>query len=627
MVGVIASGCRYRSGIPHSTTFERHKMMTLKTTMRSSPFFAATAVAVAVGLFVPHAAQAKGQADLILTNGKIATMTKEGEFVQAVAVKDGKVLATGTNQQVLKLRRAGTQVIDAQGRTVIPGLNDSHLHVIREGLNYNMELRWDGVTSLKRALEMLREQAARTPEGEWVKVVGGWNEHQFEEKRLPTLEEINAAVPDKPVFILYLYGLGFLNKKGIETLGYNKDTKYKDGVVELDANGQPTGKLIAKPNALILYSTLAKTNKLSRADQINSTLHYYRELNRLGLTSAIDAGGGFQNYPDDYGVSLELARSGQLTVRTSYYLFAQRAGHELEDYQRWLTMTRPGKNDHMFYPNGFSAEGGGENLVASAADFENFLEPRPELPASMEGELEQVVTLLVKNRWPFRLHATYGESIDRDLSVIEKVNAKTPLNGLRFIVDHGETITDAELARIKKLGGGIAVQDRMHFQGESYWKRYGEQTRQMPPIRRMLEMGIPVGLGTDGTRVSSYNPWPSVYWAVTGKTAGGMQIWQDKDILSRYQALKLITTGSAWMSGEEKLKGTIKRGQYADLVVLPQDYFTVEAEHIKRLESVLTIVNGKVVYGAGEYAPLAPQLPPVSPSWSPVAVFGGYQGK
>jgi predicted amidohydrolase YtcJ len=586
-----------------------------------------TISAAIAATFLATASQAQAQADLILTNGKIATMAKEGQFVQALAVKDGKVLATGSNAQVLKLKRDSTQVIDAGGRTVIPGLNDSHLHVIREGLNYNMELRWDGVTSLKRALQMLKEQAARTPDGEWVKVVGGWNEYQFEEKRLPTLEEINAAVPDKPVFILYLYGLGFLNQKGVQTLGYNKDTKYKDGEVELDAKGQPTGKLIAKPNALILYSTLAKTNKLSRADQLNSTLHYYRELNRLGVTSAIDAGGGFQNYPDDYGVSLELARSGQLSVRTSYYLFAQRAGKEMEDFQRWIGMTHPGKNDHMFYPNGFSAEGGGENLVASAADFENFLEPRPDLPEAMEGELEQVVALMVKNRWPFRLHATYGESIDRDLTVIEKVNAKTPLKGLRFIIDHGETITDAQLARIKKLGGGIAVQDRMHFQGEAYWKRYGAQTRQMPPIRKMLDMKLPVGLGTDGTRVSSYNPWPSVYWAVTGKTAGGMPIWQGRDLLSRYEALKLITTGSAWMSGEEKLKGTIQRGQYADFVVLPEDVFTVDAERIKRLESVLTVVNGKVVYGAGQYAPLAPQLPAVSPAWSPVAAFGGYQNK
>jgi predicted amidohydrolase YtcJ len=566
-------------------------------------------------------------ADLIITNGKVATMVKEGSFAQAVAMKDGKIEAVGSNAQILKLKQANTQVIDAGGRTVIPGLNDSHLHVIREGLNYNAELRWDGVTSLKKAMEMLKEQAARTPEGAWIKVVGGWNEFQFEERRLPTLEEINAAVPDKPVFLLYLYGLGFLNQKGIQTLGYNKDTKFKDGVVELDAQGKPTGKLIAKPNALILYTTLAKTNVLPREQQLNSTLHYYRELNRLGVTSAIDAGGGGQNFPDDYGVSVELAKDGKLTVRTSYYLFAQKPGKELEDYQRWLTLTKPDTNQHMFYANGYTTEGAGENLVWSAADFENFLEPRPDMPEQMEGELEAVLRLLVKNRWPFRIHATYGESIDRDLAVIEKVNKEIPLKGLRWFFDHAETISDAQLARVKALGGGIAVQDRMHFQGEHYWKQYGAQTRQMPPIRKMLEMKLPVGLGTDGTRVSSYGPWPSVYWAVTGKTAGGLSLWQPKDILSRYEALKLITSGSAWMSGEEKVKGTLAKGQYADLVILPQDYFSMPVEQIKNLESALTVVNGKVVYAGKDFAQYAQPLPEVVPEWSPVRHYGGYQNK
>lgn len=565
--------------------------------------------------------------DLIVTNAKVATMVKEGQFAQAVAIDNGKISAVGSNAQVLKKKTAATRVIDAGGRTVIPGLNDSHLHIIREGLNYNAELRWDGVTSLKRALEMLKEQAARTPEGQWIKVVGGWNEYQFEEKRLPTLAEINAAVPDKPVFLLYLYGLGFLNQKGIQTLGYDEKTQYKEGVVELGADGKPTGLLIAKPNALILYSTLAKTGMLPRDQQVNSTLQYYRELNRLGVTSAIDAGGGGQAYPDDYAVSLELAKDGKLTVRTSYYLFAQKPGKELEDYQRWLTQTRPDKNDHLFYANGYNTEGGGENLVWSAADFENFLEPRPDMPEHMEGELEAVLKLLVKNRWPFRIHATYGESIERDLAVIEKVDRELGLKGLRWFFDHAETISDAQLARVKKLGGGIAVQNRMYFQGEAYWKRYGAQTRQMPPIRTMLKMGIPVGLGTDGTRVSSYGPWPSIYWAVSGKTAGGLQVWQDKDRLSRHEALRLMTRGSAWMSGEEKVKGTLAVGQYADLVILPQDYFTMPVDGIRNLEAALTIVNGKVVYAGDAFGQYAPAAPAVSPEWSPVKFYGGYQNK
>jgi predicted amidohydrolase YtcJ len=565
--------------------------------------------------------------DLIVTNGKVATMVREGQFAQAVAIDNGKITAVGTNAQVLKKKTANTQVIDAGGRTVIPGLNDSHLHIIREGLNYNAELRWDGVTSLKRALEMLKEQAARTPDGQWIKVVGGWNEYQFKEKRLPTLAEINEAVPDKPVFLLYLYGLGFLNQKAIQVLGYDAKTQYKEGVVELGADGKPTGLLVAKPNALILYSTLAKTGMLPRDQQVNSTLQYYRELNRLGITSAIDAGGGGQAYPDDYAVSLELARDGKLTVRTSYYLFAQKPGKELEDYQRWLTQTKPDKNDHLFYANGYNTERGGENLVWSAADFENFLEPRPDMPEHMEGELEAVLRLLVKNRWPFRIHATYGESIERDLAVIEKVNKEIPLDGLRWFFDHAETISDAQLARVKKLGGGVAVQNRMYFQGEAYWKRYGAQTRQMPPIRTMLKMGIPVGLGTDGTRVSSYGPWPSIYWAVSGRTAGGLQVWQDKDRLSRHEALQLMTRGSAWMSGEEKVKGTLAVGQYADLVILPQDYFTMPVDGIRNLEAALTIVNGKVVYANDAFGRYAPPAPAVLPEWSPVKHYGGYQNK
>jgi hypothetical protein len=589
---------------------------------------------LALALFaagVLAASTAQAQADLIITNGKIATMAGQGEgkeeFVQALAVRDGKITATGSNERVLRLKQKDTRVVDVGGRTVIPGLNDSHTHVIRAGLNYNMEVRWDGVRSLKRAMEMLKEQATRTPEGQWVKVVGGWTEHQFAEKRLPTLAEINAAVPDRPVFILYLYGKAFLNRKGVETLGYTKATTYPEGELELDAAGKPTGLLLAKPNAMILYSTLARTNKLDRADQRNSTLHFYRDLNRLGMTSAVDAGGGGQAYPDDYGVTIELAKEGKLTVRTAYYLFAQKAGKELEDYERWIGMTKPNRNDHLFYANGFTTEGAGENLVSSAADFENFLEPRPELPHHMEDELERVVTLLVKNRWPFRIHATYGESIERDLAVIEKVNRNTPLAGLRWIVDHAETVTDDQLKRIKALGGGVAVQNRMYFQGEAYRARYGAQTRQLPPIRKMLELGLPVGLGTDGTRVSSYGPWPSIYWAVTGKTAGGLATWQARDVLTRHEALQLMTRGSAWMSGEEDVKGRLVEGQYADFAVLPQDYFTMDVEKIKDLESVLTVVNGQVVYGAGEFERLSPALPAVSPAWSPVRQFGGYQNR
>jgi predicted amidohydrolase YtcJ len=570
--------------------------------------------------------QAQQKADLIIYNGKIATMQKQNEFVQAIAIKDGIILDTGTEKSILSAyKSSSTKLIDAKGKTVIPGLNDSHMHVIREGLNYNSELRWDGVKTLKRAMEMLKEQAARTPDGVWIKVIGGWNEFQFEEKRQPTIDEINAAVPDKPVFITYLYGKAFLNKKGIEVLKYTKDTKYEGSLLEQDANGNLTGLMYAKETPKAIYTTLGLTTKLTPEERINSSMQFNRELNRFGLTSVIDAAGGSQNFPADYLTSLELAKQNKLSLRISYYLFAQQKGKELQDYEKWVAETQINKNDNLIVPNGYVEEGAGENLVASAADFENFLEPRIVLSDEMEKDLEPIIRLLVKNKWPFRLHATYGESIDRMLNVFEKVNKEIPFNGLRWFFDHAETITPSELVRVKKLGGGIAVQFRMYYQGELYNKLYGAPKTQLPPIKKMLELGIPVGMGTDATRISTYNPWMSLHWLLTGKTIGGMQFWPKDQVLDKFTALQLYTSGSAWFSGEEKDKGKLVKGMYADLAIISDDYFAVKPDDIRKIESVLTVVNGKIVYASAEYKDLNPEIPAVIPDWSPVKYFGGYQ--
>ena len=355
-------------------------------------------------------------------NGRIATQDERRSFAQAVAIQDGRFAAVGSNEEIMALRGAKTQVIDLGGRTVIPGLNDSHMHPIRGGLNYNMELRWDGVPSLADALRMLREQAQRTPPPQWVRVVGGWTEFQFAERRMPTLEEINRAAPDTPVFVLHLYDRALLNGAALRAVGYTKDTPAPmGGEIQRDKQGNPTGLLIAKPNASILYSTLAKGPKLSREDQMNSTRHFMRELNRFGVTSAIDAGGGFQNYPDDYEVINELHKRGEMTVRLAYNLFTQKPKQELADFRQWTQMTKPGAGDDFYRMNG-----AGEMLVYSAADFEDFLEPRPDMPPVMESELKAVIRHLVENRWPFRLHATYDETITRALNVYEEINREIP---------------------------------------------------------------------------------------------------------------------------------------------------------------------------------------------------------
>ncbi|WP_447779846.1 amidohydrolase [Variovorax boronicumulans] len=562
--------------------------------------------------------------DLILRNGRFTTLDRANPTADAVAIKDGRFTRVGRAEDVLPLAGSHTRVIDLQGKRVLPGLIDNHLHIIRGGLNYNMELRWDGVKSLADAMGMLRRQVAITPAPQWVRVVGGFTEHQFVEKRLPTLAELNAVAPDTPVFILHLYDRALLNGAALRAVGYTKDTPAPPGgEIVRDSAGNPTGLLLAKPNAAILYATLAKGPKLPFDYQLNSTRHFMRELNRLGVTGAIDAGGGNQNFPDDYEVIRKLHDDGQLTIRLAYNLFTQKPKAEKDDFLNWTANSTYKQGDDYFRHNG-----AGEMLVFSAADFEDFRQPRPEMAPEMEGDLEGVVRILAQNRWPWRMHATYDETISRSLDVFEKVNKDTPLAGLNWFFDHAETISEKSMDRIAALGGGVAVQHRMAYQGEYFVERYGPGAAEAtPPVKRMLERGLKVSAGTDATRVASYNPWVSLSWLVTGKTVGGMQLYPQRNCLDREGALRMWTENVTWFSNEEGKKGRIEAGQLADLVVPDRDFFACAESEIADTTALLTMVGGKVVYGAGPFAPHDEGgVPPAMPDWSPARTFGGYAG-
>jgi len=561
-------------------------------------------------------------AALILYNGNITTLDRSNPTATAVAIRDGKFVGVGRDADMMSLAGSGTRVIDLKGRRVLPGLIDNHLHIIRGGLSFNMELRWDGVRSLADAMEMLKRQVAVTPPPQWVRVVGGFTEHQFTEKRLPTLQELNAVAPDTPVFLLHLYDRALLNAAALRAVGYTKDTpEPPGGEIVRDSRGVPVGLLLAKPNAAILYATLAKGPKLPFDYQVNSTRHFMRELNRLGVTGAIDAGGGFQNYPDDYAVIRQLDEARQLTIRLGYNLFTQKPKGEKDDFLNWVkTSTYKQGNDY------FRHNGAGEMLVFSAADFEDFRQPRPEMPAEMERELEDVVRILATNRWPWRLHATYDQTISRALDVFERVARDIPVHGLNWFFDHAETISERSMDRIAALGGGIAVQHRMAYQGEYFVERYGlAAAAAAPPFARMLSKGIRVSAGTDATRVASYNPWISLAWLVTGKTVGGLRLYPERNCLDRETALRMWTENVTWFSNEEGKKGRIEVGQLADLVVPDRDYLSCLETEIADITAHLTVVGGEIVYGAGEFAHLDEATPPPAmPDWSPVRRFGGY---
>lgn len=553
-------------------------------------------------------------ADLIVVDAKVTTLAAEVSDARAFAVHGERFVAVGEEPEAMRWRGKGTRIISAHGRRVIPGLNDSHLHAVRGVLMFNLEVRWDGVASLKRGLEMIAAQAKRTPADQWVRVMGGWTPFQF--------AELNEAAPHTPVLVLFAYSEVLINEAGVERLGLaSTSDPSREGSYKFVAGGAIVTGNIA------VYAVIAKLPALTKLeDRVNSTQNFLRELTRFGITSTVDAGESATAYPDDYRALQTLALQPHFPVRISNFLFAQTPGTEVDFWTNWTREETPGVNRAVSRLNGYVLRGGGEVMVWKAHDFENFMAPRPEWDAGVEENLTKVVRLLAGHQWPIRMHATYDETITRILDVFERVFKETFYRN-RWAIDHAETIKAANIARIKAMGGGIAVQNRLAFTGEMFIERYGAEAAAAAfPLRQILDAGIPVGAGTDATRPTSYNPWLSLYWMVTGKTIGGAQLTSKDNIVSREEALRLYTAGSAWFSGEEKVKGTIAPGQYADFAILSDDYLAVDDEQIRAIESVLTVTGGDVVYAAAPFAELASKpASSVAPDWSPVALFGGYQ--
>ncbi|MCC6780459.1 MAG: amidohydrolase [Hyphomicrobiales bacterium] len=576
----------------------------------------------AAQVLAPVAAAAQdGKAEIIIENAKIITLDPKTPRAEAIAIAGDKIIGIGSRRDMEALKGPSTRIIDAGKRTLIPGLNDAHTHFIRGGLTYSQEVRWDGVPSLALALRMLKEQAARTPAPHWVQVVGGWTPFQFKEKRLPTLEEINAAAGDVPCFVMHIYDRAFINKAGLRALGWTRDTPEPfGGVIARDGNGTPTGLVVATNSLISLLAVFAKIPKLSADEQVTSTRHMMRELNRLGVTSLIDAGGGGQNYPEHYQAIAKLAADKALTVRIAYTLMAQRPGREIEDYRGWLATAKLYEGDDYF-----RLCGAGEYTVWAAGDNTNFAKDPVVQPPIMEEKLTEVLSFVAKNGWPFRMHASFDYTAQRILGVVEKVHKEVPVDTLRWGLEHCEGMTARTLERLQALGGSLGLQNRMSLDGEAYVTKWGkEASEDAPGFGRIRQMGIPFALGTDGNRAASHNPWVGVQWLVTGKTVGGLKHAADRNLLSREEALRAYSAAGAWISNEESKKGTLSVGRWADLAVLSADYLSVPAERISQLTSVLTIVGGRVVYGEGQYAALAPKAPAATPDWLPINRYPGY---
>jgi len=584
--------------------------------------------------FTIHAdAQSNDQligADLIVFNAKISTGSLTKPEASALAVKRGRIYAVGTDSEILELKDNSTKLIDAYGRRLIPGINDAHTHILNER-SYNYNVRWEGVPTLERALEMLSEQAKRTPEGQWVKVIGGWSPYQFKENRLPTIEEIRKAVPNRPAVVQYAYNHAYLNELAMKTFGVGTD-KFPDSPVnkfEKDKNGKYTG--IVYSDTFTFAALELMVPQPSKEEQISSIANAINDMNRFGVTTAVDAA-SIYGYPHGHAPIQQLAKENRLNIRMPFIdlQFGDTNSASLVDAEiNAVTRKFPisaGENLHPTMAHGHEYEGTGEILRLEIHDHENFDRPAVIIDEEiMHKYIKEDITKLIVNGIPFRLHISYNENITTFLDALEAINDKAPLDGLRWSIEHAETITPENIARVKKLGGGISLDMKMAMHGDGFIKTYNvEKAQQTPRLRELVDSGIPLAITTDAFRASSYNPWIGISWMTTGKSVSGSEILAKNNRLTREEALKLVTVGPTWFENQEGEMGKIIPGHFADFALLNKDYFAIPEEEIKTISSVLTVVDGRVVFGAEDYSELSPKMPETLPKWSPFNYFGGY---
>lgn len=572
--------------------------------------------------------------DLVIYNAKVTTQNGEKEgSITAISIKDGLILRTGSDADILATKGKKTEVIDADGRRLVPGLNDNHIHSFVGGLSYVLNVQWDGVSTLQSALEMISEQAKRTPDGHWVKAIGGWTPHQFEEKRYPTIEELDNAVPNHPLLVQHAYNVGFVNSVGMQVLAQHAPFVFQIPQTRWEKNesGEYTGVVYTEPASWVFW-VLESIVPQTTDEQAKLSLQYhFRDLNRMGITSVSD-GGSFDPHPHQDRTRAVFDDSLS-TVRVSFMEIPQFGLDASITALKETAPTKPGENMHPSMEHGYQFEAIGELIQVdlqnfnSISDFENFMQPiYHDDPDRIRKVVKEQVVQMVKAQLPFRIHATYNETITPTLDAIEEVNGEFPLNGLRWSLEHAETISLENIRRVKALGGAIAVQNRMALHGDDFLKTNGlEMTLNTPPMRTIINEGVPFSLGTDGLRASSFNPWTTMYWATTGKSVAGTMVLGENNRLTRQEALFYYTVGSAWHQYNEDNKGRIAPGQMADMALLNKDYFSVSDEEVLSIHSILTVMNGKVVYAEGDYAEWNPYLPKAEPEWSPLNFYRAYQ--
>jgi predicted amidohydrolase YtcJ len=544
-----------------------------------------TALALMLLGTTPSGAQI-APADTILVNGKIVTVDDRFAIAEALAIRGQRIVAVGTSAEIEKLKGPQTRTIALNGRTVIPGLIDNHSHWVRAA-EHN-ELRFDGVTTRKRAIALLTERVRAAKPGEWVAVLGGWSEEQFtdEERGFPRAE-LDAIAPNNPVVLQSVYNHSYLNSAALKAANIDESTANPPGgTIEKDANGALTG-LVRGAGGVAFVAA-----KVPHADQetwFANTRRLVAYLNSLGITAWSDLGGRGMS-ARHYEPYRRLADAGELNARVFWLTIRQPATPEqMDKVLAEVPRTVPFQGNDYFDHIGW-----GESTYGPATT--NTMRADGPMNPAVMAQVRRLADALARQGIHLNAHVEMQTAIDAFLEQYEGVNKAHAIKGLRWVYSHLDQVTEAQLDRMKRLGMSAQLHSRPLIQGALMHKVHGEKAWDMPPFRRVQDSGIHWGLGSDATAVTPSNPFYTLSFAITGKMIGGRHV--NRQTITREEALVAHTRSNAYFLFQESNLGSLTRGRYADLLVLDRDYLTMPADEIKDLKPLITMVGGRVVHDA-----------------------------
>lgn len=529
-------------------------------------------------------------ADLVLRNGRLWTGDPDGGAPTALAVRDGRIVAVGSDDDLAPLAAGAARVVDLSGRRLLPGLQDSHIHAVRAGVTWDRELHWEEIRSLADGLAGLRQRARDTAPGTWITVIGGWHERQLAEGRMPTRQELDAAAPDHPVFVQMLYDRDVLTSAALRECGWHDGAADPPrGELERGPDRSPTG-VVSGVGAF--QHVLAHVAEPDHQEKLRGTGRMLAELARHGITSVVD-GGGMLTPPESYHPLLELWRSGELPVRTRLFVSAVTRGSERDELTQWMRHTVAGFGDDLVRVSGI-----GEIVQYGCHDMEGF-DPY-EMDGASWSELVEITRLAVRYRWPMSVHAVLDHTLSRVLDAWETVAADHDLRPLRFSIVHADQASPENVRRLAGLGAGVLVQNRLGLKATDYLGAWGRaQTLRTPPLGEFVDAGLPIAAGTDATRANWFQPWASVWWLVTGGSVDGCEPRAARHRLSVEAALHAYTRAGSWFTFEEHQRGLLAPGYAADFFVPTADPLTADPAELPGIRSELTVMGGWITYSSG----------------------------